>query len=106
MIWSPSASRGSRSGRTYPAIVHAIVTFAPNGRYSGTANGEVTVRGTYTVRGDVVSLVLDPPVPAGYVAGHVYRLRWNIYRDTLTFSRVTGSDWDGVLLTNPLTRIR
>ena len=89
-----------------PAIVHAIVTFAPNGRYSGTANGEVTVRGTYTVRGDVVSLVLDPPVPAGYVARHVYRMRWNVYRDMLTFSRVTGSDWDGVLLTNPLTRIR
>jgi TRAP-type C4-dicarboxylate transport system substrate-binding protein len=89
-----------------PAIVHAIVTFAPKGRYTGTANGEVTVRGTYTVRGDVVSLIFDPPVPVGYVAGHVYRLRWNVYRDTLTFSRVKGSDWDGVLLTNPLTRIR
>ena len=25
------------------------------------------------MRGDVVSLVFDPPVPAGYVAGHVYR---------------------------------
>jgi TRAP-type C4-dicarboxylate transport system substrate-binding protein len=89
-----------------PAIVHAIVTFAPNGRYTGTANGSVVARATYTVRGDVVSLVFDPPVPVGYVAGHVYRMRWNVYRDTLTFSRVTGSDWDGVLLTNPLTRIR
>jgi TRAP-type C4-dicarboxylate transport system substrate-binding protein len=89
-----------------PAIIHAIVTFAPNGRYTGTANGGVVVRGTYAVRGDVVSLVYDPPVPAGLVARHVYRLRWNIYRNTLTFSRVTGSDWDGVLLTNPLTRIR
>jgi hypothetical protein len=53
-----------------------------------------------------MSLVFHPPVPSGYVARHVYRLRWNIYRDRLTFSRLPGSDWDGVLLTNSLTRIR
>ena len=33
-------------------------------------------------------------------------MRWNVYRDTLTFSRVPGSDADCVLLVNPLTRVR
>lgn len=66
------------------------------------------MKGTYTVRGDVVSLVFDPPVPAGYIAGNVYRQRWNVdvYRDTLTFSHLRDSDADFVLLTNPWTRIR
>jgi hypothetical protein len=36
----------------------------------------------------------------------VYRQRWNVYRDSLTFSRFHDSDADVVLLTNPLTRIR
>jgi TRAP-type transport system periplasmic protein len=85
--------------------VTAIVEFA-NGRYTGTANGRVVVRGRYTVKGDVLSLVFDPPVPAGYIAGNVYRHRWNRYRDTLTFSRFHDSDADFVLLTNPLTRVR
>jgi hypothetical protein len=53
-----------------------------------------------------MSLVFDPPVPAGYIAGNVYRQRWNVYRDSLTFSRFHDSDADVVLLTNPLTRIR
>jgi TRAP-type C4-dicarboxylate transport system substrate-binding protein len=90
-----------------PSVAHLIVQFASNGRYTATAAaGTVVVRGTYSVRGDVMSLVFHPPVPSGYVARHVYRLRWNIYRDRLTFSRLPGSDWDGVLLTNSLTRIR
>jgi len=88
-----------------PEIVKAIVEFA-NGRYTGIANGRVVVKGKYTVSGDVMSLVFDAPVPAGYIVGNVYRHRWSVYRDTLTFSRFADSDADFVLLTNPLTRIR
>ena len=88
-----------------PQIVRLIVEFA-NGRYRGIVGGRVVVKGTYTVSGDVMSLVLDAPVPTGYVAGHVYRHRWNVFRDSLTFSRVAGSDFDGVLLANSLTRVR
>ena len=58
------------------------------------------------MNGDVMSLVFDAPVPAGVIAGNVYRQRWSVYRDTLTFSRFRDSDADLVLLTNPLTRIR
>jgi TRAP-type C4-dicarboxylate transport system substrate-binding protein len=95
-----------RLAKRAPAIVQAIVVFGPRGRYTGTANGRVVVRGTYKVNGDVLSLVYDPPVPAGYIPGNVYRLRWSVYRDSLTFSRARDSDADAVLLTNPLTRIR
>jgi len=87
-----------------PATITAIVEFA-NGRYRGMVGGKVVAHGRYTVSGDVVSIVYDPPVPAGLIAGHVYRQRWNVYRDTLTFSRFHDSDADFVLLTNPLTRI-
>jgi TRAP-type C4-dicarboxylate transport system substrate-binding protein len=88
-----------------PEKINMIAEFA-NGRYTGDFGGPYPVKGRYTVRGDVMNLVLDPPVPAGYIAGNVYRLRWNVYRDTLTFSRFRDSDWDAALLTNPLTRIR
>jgi TRAP-type C4-dicarboxylate transport system substrate-binding protein len=88
-----------------PEIVKAIAQFA-NGRYTGIANGRVVAKGKYTVSGDVMSLVYDAPVLAGYIAGNVYRHRWSVYRDTLTFSRFPDSDADFVLLTNRLTRIR
>ena len=69
-------------------------------------NGTAFGRGTYSVEGDVLSLVYDAPAPPGYIAGHVHRHRWSIYRDTLTFSRFPDSDADLVLLVNPLTRVR
>lgn len=63
-------------------------------------------RGRYTVKGDVLTLVYEPPTPPGYVAGQAYRHRWSIYRNLLTFSRVRGSDFDLVLLIKPWTRVR
>jgi TRAP-type C4-dicarboxylate transport system substrate-binding protein len=84
---------------------NAVGEFA-NGHYTGIANGRVVAKGTYTVSGDVMSLIFDAPVPDGYIAGNVYRQRWNVYRDTLTFSRFHDSDADFVLLAHPLTRIR
>jgi TRAP-type C4-dicarboxylate transport system substrate-binding protein len=88
-----------------PEKVNAIAEFA-NGRYTGDFGGGVVMKGRYTVRGDVMNLVFDPPVLAGYIPGNVYRHRWNVYRDTLTFSRFRDSDADVALLTNRLTRIR
>jgi TRAP-type C4-dicarboxylate transport system substrate-binding protein len=98
------ASVGTNITKDLPARITAISEFA-NGRYTASVGGRVVARGTYTVNGDVMTLVFDPPVPAGYIAGHVYRQRWNVYRDSLTFSRFHDSDADFVLLTNPLTRI-
>jgi TRAP-type C4-dicarboxylate transport system substrate-binding protein len=63
-------------------------------------------RGRYTVKGDVLTLVYEPPTPRGYVAGQPYRHRWSIYRNLLTFSRVRGSDFDLILLLKPWTRVR
>ena len=88
-----------------PDVVNAIAEFA-NGRYTGIADGRVVVRGKYTVSGDVVSLTYEAPVPPGLIVGNVYRHRWNVYRDTLTFSRFHDSDADLTLLTKPWIRIR
>ena len=76
-----------------------------HGRYRGTVDGPVMTKGTYTVEGDVLNLVYEAPTLPGYVAGQVYRHRWNVFRDRLTFSRVSGSDADRVLLVKPLTRV-
>jgi hypothetical protein len=67
-------------------------------------DARVVSRGTYTVEGDVLSLVYSALHPPGYVTGQVYRHRWSIYRNSLTFSRFPGSDADLVLLANPFTR--
>ena len=76
-----------------------------HGRYRGMVDGRVMTKGTYTVEGDVLNLVYEAPTLPGYVAGQVYRHRWNVFRDRLTFSRVSGSDADRVLLVKPLTRV-
>jgi len=76
-----------------------------NGRYRLIAGGAVRIRGTYTVHGDVMELV-HPPGSVGYAAGQVLRQRWSVYRNSLAFSRVPGSDADLVLLVKPMTRVR
>jgi Bacterial extracellular solute-binding protein, family 7 len=76
------------------------------GRYRGIVDGRVLTKGTYTVEGDVLNLVYQAPVLRGYVVGQVYRHRWSVFRNSLTFSRVVGSDADLVLLVKPLTRVR
>ena len=88
-----------------PQAGSTVVEFK-GGRYKAITAGRVVAKGTYTVEGDVMSLVFVAPVLRGYVAGQVYRHRWNIYRNSLTFSRAPGSDADLVLLVNPLTRVR
>ena len=75
------------------------------GRYRMIAGGAVRARGTYSVEGDVLDLVY-PPGTVGYAAGQVYRQRWSVYRGTLTFRRVPGTDADLLLLVKPFTRVR
>ena len=76
-----------------------------DGDYRVTAGGAVRIRGTYTVDGDVLNLV-HPRRSYGYAAGQVLRLRWSVYRGSLTFRRLLGSDPDLLLLVKPLTRVR
>jgi hypothetical protein len=83
------------------------VTFEfANGRHRVTIAGAVLGKGTYSVEGDVVSVVYKAPPPSGLVAGQVYRQRWSVYRNRLTFARDPGSDANLLLLVNPLTRVR
>jgi hypothetical protein len=77
-----------------------------DGRFRAIADGVgVVATGRYTVEGDVMSLVYDAPAPPGYVPGNVYRQSWSIFRRSLRFPRVPGSDVDFVLLVNPLWRV-
>jgi TRAP-type transport system periplasmic protein len=76
-----------------------------DGRYRMIAGGAVRARGTYTVDGGVLDLV-HPPGTVGYAAGQVLRQRWSLYRNTLTFRRLRGSDADLLLLVKPLKRVR
>jgi hypothetical protein len=78
-----------------------------NGRFRTLIDtGRVVGKGTYTVEEDQLNLVYAAPAPTGYAAGQVYRQRWILYRGSLEFSRVPGSDADGVLLVKPLARAR
>jgi TRAP-type C4-dicarboxylate transport system substrate-binding protein len=74
------------------------------GRYTLSAAGKVRISGTYSVEGNVMSLVHKAPA-RGYVAGQVYRQRFSVYRDKLVFRRFAGSDYDLVLLVKPFTRV-
>ena len=75
------------------------------GRYRAIAGGAVRIRGTYDVDGDVLNLV-HPRGSVGYAAGQILRQRWSVYRGTLTFRRVPGTDADLLLLVKPLARVR
>jgi hypothetical protein len=56
------------------------------------------------VEGEVVRLVFETGV--GLQLGRPYELRWNVYRDTLTFSAVPGREPLLAFLTAPYTRVR
>jgi hypothetical protein len=108
MSWTPqelvAIGLPPKLARNAPRRVTAVVEFA-DGRYRETVDGRTGKRGRYSLDGNVMSLVLEE-APKGYVLGHVYRQRWNVYRDRLTFTRAQGSDVDLALVVNPLTRLR
>jgi hypothetical protein len=66
--------------------------------------GHVVSNGTYRIAGNVVSFVFKTGVAVRL--GAIYALRWNVYRDRLTFSNVPGRKSLGALTINPWTRVR
>jgi TRAP-type C4-dicarboxylate transport system substrate-binding protein len=71
-----------------------------NGRFTGNS-GE---RGTYEIDANVVHLVFET---GRFVQlGEVYSLGWSVYRDSLTFSRVPGSEPLQAIVIKPWTRVR
>ncbi len=52
------------------------------------ASGQTTDTGTYVVDGD--ELTLTHRAAEG---GVVFRVRWSLYRDTLTFELIPGASW-------------
>jgi len=67
-------------------------------------SGKVLSSGTYEVDGDIVRLVFESGVAVQL--GRVYSLRWSIYRDSLTFAPVPGSEPLILLVMRPWKRVR
>jgi TRAP-type C4-dicarboxylate transport system substrate-binding protein len=63
-----------------------------------------SAEGTYSVDGDVIRLVFETGI--ALQLGRTYELEWNVYRDSLTFSAVPGSEALLAFLTAPYRRVR
>jgi hypothetical protein len=61
-----------------------------DGHFSRLIPKPVLHNARFSVRGTLVTFVFPPPAPVGVVANRRYTMRWSIYRDRLTWSRVTG----------------
>jgi TRAP-type C4-dicarboxylate transport system substrate-binding protein len=77
-----------------------------HGRHRGLdlETGKVLSTGTYEVDGDVVRLVFASGVAVQL--GRVYSLRWSVYRDSLRFEAVPGSEPLIALVLRPWSRVR
>jgi hypothetical protein len=62
--------------------------------------------GRFSVRGNLASFVFPAPAPAGIIAGRMYAMRWSIYRDRLTWSKVPGRPLLEAFLITPWVRVR
>lgn len=62
--------------------------------------------GRFSVRGNLASMVFPAPAPAGIIPGTTYLMRWSIYRDRLTWSRVPGRPALEAFLITPWVRVR
>jgi TRAP-type C4-dicarboxylate transport system substrate-binding protein len=82
------------------------LVFEPGGRHKGIdlETGKVLSTGTYEVEGDVVRLVFESGVAVQF--GRVYSLRWSVYRDSLTFTAIPGSEPLIALVLTPWKRVR
>ena len=81
---------------------HHTLEFA-DGRFRGkgdTGSG-TSAHGTYTVDGDVLTLVFESG--AAVQIGRPYRLRWSVYRDSLAFAPISAG-LEGFLAA-PYTRV-
>jgi TRAP-type C4-dicarboxylate transport system substrate-binding protein len=73
-------------------------------RFAGDPGSGKSATGTYVLDGDVVRLTFE----TGFALqlGRVYELGWNVYRDSLTFTAVPGSEPLLAFLTAPYRRVR
>lgn len=60
----------------------------------------------FTTSGNVATLVFPKPAPPGTVAGRTYTMRWSIYRDRLTWSKVPGRASLDLFFVTPWIRVR
>jgi hypothetical protein len=73
-------------------------------RFQGDPGRDISATGTYTLAGDIIRLVFETGI--ALQLGRPYELRWNIYRDSLTFSAAPGREPLVGFLTEPYTRVR
>jgi TRAP-type C4-dicarboxylate transport system substrate-binding protein len=73
-------------------------------RFQGDAGSDTSATGTYTLDGDIVRLVFATGIRLQL--GRPYELRWNVYRDSLTFSAAPGRETLLAFITEPYTRVR
>jgi TRAP-type C4-dicarboxylate transport system substrate-binding protein len=79
------------------------VVFA-GGRFRADLGAGNIAIGTYDVEGDVVSLVFERGIAVQL--RRVYQLKWSVYRDSITYSTVPGSEPLLALLIKPWKRAR
>ena len=72
--------------------------------FQGDPGSGNSATGTYTLDGDTIRLVFATGV--GLELGTPFDLRWNVYRDSLTFSAAPGREALRAFLTEPYTRVR
>jgi hypothetical protein len=114
--WSPTGLDGTWRWTWTPAeLVHVGIAAAAATKLAGT--GRVVFRrgrfrstlgatGSYSVAGDLVTFVFDPPGAPGVTPGVGYTMRWSVYRNLLTFAEAPGSPSITSLLIEPFTRVR
>ena len=74
-------------------------------RFEGDPGSGRSAEGSYVVDGDVVRFTFRAG-GAALQLGRVYELKWSVYRDSLTFSAVPGSEPLLAFLTAPYRRLR
>jgi len=73
-------------------------------RFAGDPGSGKSSTGTYVVDGDVIRMIFRTGI--ALQLGRVYELGWNVYRDSLTFTAVPGSEPLQAFLTAPYRRVR
>ena len=73
-------------------------------RFTGDPGSGRSSEGSYVADGDVLRLTFRTGV--ALQLGRVYELRWSVYRDSLTFGAVPGSEVLQAFLTAPYRRVR
>jgi len=106
--WTFTWTRAQLNHVGAPHVVPArlfLVEFR-DGRFTRLLPRPVLRGARFTTSGNVATFVFPAPLPAGLVAGRIYTMRWSIYRDRLTWSRVPGRAGLRAFTITPWTRAR